>query len=121
MEHTKQQAVIHGHASAFLSMCLSYPFYHRLLIHLCAPVINVIGAQLNGFTPGSCTVAFYLSRQTLAPLPPSPKTQFIYLFIYFDLNYVLAFLPVDLESAVCTPRGSLCGNGAMPQSKIRLG
>lgn len=58
---------------------------------ICVLVINFISAQLDSFILCSCIVAFYLGWHP-------PKNQHIP-----DLIYIVAFLSVDVKSAVCVP------------------
>lgn len=57
--------------------------FAKLLIPMCVPVINFISAQLQGFQPSSCTVAFYL-------LWPQPKCNFFFFFklTLFELSHL---------------------------------
>lgn len=58
---------------------------------MCTLVINFISAQLDSFILCSCIVAFYLGWHP-------PKKQYIP-----DLIYIVAFLSVDVKSAVYVP------------------
>lgn len=87
----------------------------KLLIPMCAPVINVISSQLEGFPQWQLHSGF------LSVVAPSNQNATFFIFFFFKyLIYVVAFLSVDVESAVCAPRGSLHGNRE-PSHKVKYG